>query len=351
VIDSRKLGIYMLDVGQGDATVIVPPEGEGFPVVFDCRDDYVVHKFLDHWGHRTLDSVIVSHLDWDHIAGVRQLLERDDLETRHVYLNVDRDIQDTHPGAVEAKALIDCVNAGDRARKWTLISATVQVHPVCSGEDWSVEIVAPRYRKITELERNGNWEEPNVLSVVLRVRMGSNAVLIGGDAPLVSWAEIEDRNARVFRVPHHGGALLDGGIPKGWDRERLPERLYDEVRPEVAVVSVGTNNQPKHPSPEWIKPACSHGRLMCTQVTPRCQGDIVEHADNYRSNVLSKASLVEVDWWHLRDRYGPDNKRRGVPCAGTVVVTLHPGQMRVRPMPRKHDQVVGLWDDRLCVPD
>ncbi len=342
--DTRKLGIYMLDVGQGDATVIVPPEGEGLPVVFDCRDDYVVHKFLDHCEYHELDSVIVSHLDWDHIAGVRQLLEREDLETRHVYINVDRDITDTHPNAVEAKALIDCVDAGDRQGKWTQFGATAHPHPICSGKGWSIEIVAPRHRKVTERERKGKWEDPNVLSVVLRVQMGPNIVLIGGDAPLVTWAEIADLNARVFRVPHHGGALSDGGIPEGWSAKRL----YDEMRPDVAVVSVGTNNQPKHPSPEWIAPACTHGRLLCTQVTPRCQRDVVEYADGYRDDVLRKASLVEADWWHLRDRYGAGKKRQGVPCAGTVAVTLYSGRMRVRPLVQKHDQVVGLWEHQLC---
>ncbi|NJK32734.1 MAG: MBL fold metallo-hydrolase [Deltaproteobacteria bacterium] len=334
----------MLDVGQGDATVIVPPEGEGLPVVFDCRDDYVVHKFLAHWGYLELESVIVSHLDWDHIAGVRQLLEREDLEIRQVYLHVDRDIQDTHPHAVEAKALIDCANAGDRERKWTVFQATVQAHPVSAGKDWSIEIVAPRHRQFTELAREGRWKDPNVLSVVLRVRMGTNTVLIGGDAPLVTWAEIRDRNARVFRIPHHGGALSDGGIPKGWSAERL----YQEVGPDVAVVSVGTNNQPKHPSPEWIGPACKRSRIMCTQVTPHCQRDVVENADAYRSDVLRKASLVEADWWHLHDRYGSGGKQQGVPCAGSVVVTLYPGQMRVLPVTQKHELVLGLWDHRLC---
>lgn len=343
---TRKLGIYMLDVGQGDATVIVPPKGEGLPVVFDCRDDYVVHKLLNHWGYHKLDSVIVSHLDWDHIAGAQQLLEREDLEVRYVYANVDRDITDDHPYAVEAKALVDCVNKGDGTAKWTLVPATVQAHPVSSGDDWSIEIVAPRHRQNTERERTGKWDDPNVLSVVLRVRMGSNTVLIGGDAPLVTWAEIEDRSARVFRIPHHGGALSDGGIPKDWSEVRL----YDEVRPEVAVVSVGTTNQPKHPSPKWIAPACNRCRVMCTQVTPRCQEDIVEYASEYRSEVLKKASLVEADWWHLADLYGPGGKRQGVPCAGTVVVTLYSEQMRVRPLPAKHQQVTGLWDRRLCDP-
>lgn len=341
---TRKLGIYMLDVGQGDATVIVPPEGEGLPVVFDCRDDYVVHKLLDHLGYHKLDSVIVSHLDWDHIAGVRQLLEREDLEIRHVYLNVDRDITDTHPRALEAKALVDCAKAGDHARKWTIVGATVQAHPVKSGKGWSIEIVAPRYAKSLERERTGQWEDPNALSAVLRVRMGLNTVLIGGDAPLASWAEIEDRKARVFRIPHHGGALSDGGIPQGW----TAKRLYDDVRPEVAVVSVGTQNRPKHPSRDWIAPACTHGTLMCTQVTPRCQRDIVDYADDYRVQVLSKASLVEADWWHLRDRYGPGGARQGVPCAGSIVVTLYPEQMRVRPLAAKHKQVVDLWDEPLC---
>jgi len=345
---TRQFGIYMLDVGQGDATVILPPEGEGDPIVFDCRDDHVVHKLLTHWGRRKLHAVVISHLDWDHIAGVLKLLERDDIETARVYLNVDRDISDDHPDAQAAKVLIDCVIEGDKKQRWTLIPATVPDQPILEGQDWSVEILAPRHRDIVKRERADKWEDPNVLSAVLRVRMNDNVVLIGGDAPLVTWAELADRRqaqARVLRVPHHGGALADGGIPSGWD----VQRLYREINPQTAIVSVGTSNRHTHPIPEWIEPASSTTcTLLCTQVTPRCQADVRGDIDRYRANVLEKKSLIEADWWHLKDRYHSGLSNEGVPCAATVVVTLFPKQMRVRPLPRDHEKVIDLWDEPLC---
>ena len=312
-------------------------------MVFDCRDDYVVHKLLTHWGMTDLDSVIVSHLDWDHIAAVKQLLERDEISTRHVYINVDRDIMDTHADANAAKALVDHVKAGDR-RDWILVGAQVQARPIAEGQDWSIEILAPRQAQVVTRERTGKWEDPNTLSVVLRVRMGSNVALIGGDAPLLTWSKIAEPKARVFRVPHHGGALSDGGIPPGWSAKRL----YDEVQAETAVVSVGTTNQPKHPSADWVGPACEHGKLMCTQVTPRCHPDVRDDVDNHRSDVIRKGALVEADWWHLEQRCGTGRTNRGVPCAGSVVVTMSSKQLRVRPLPRKHGEVVDLWDHALC---
>ena len=154
----------------------------------------------------------------------------------------------------------------------------------------------------------------------------------------------DDPKARVFRIPHHGGALSDGGVPAGW----TAQRLYDTVRAETAVVSVGTNNHPKHPSPEWLSPACNHGRLMCTQVTARCHPGILDDVDGLRNEVAQTRSLVEPDWWHLEDRYGKGRTNIGVPCAGSVVVTMSPTQLRVRPLRGKHEDVVDLWDGPLC---
>ena len=48
-------------------------------------------------------------------------------------------------------------------------------------------------------------------------------MLIGADAPLLSWSELPsaELRAEAFRIPHHGGALDDGGTPAGWSVRRL----------------------------------------------------------------------------------------------------------------------------------
>lgn len=63
----RGLEVLMLDVGQGDASIIRPPDGP--PVIFDCKDAHVVLRTLEQRGdHGSVAAVIFSHLDRDQPA-------------------------------------------------------------------------------------------------------------------------------------------------------------------------------------------------------------------------------------------------------------------------------------------
>jgi hypothetical protein len=190
-------------------------------------------------------------------------------------------------------------------------------------------------------------------------------MLIGGDAPLLAWSELPSAElpARLFRIPHHGGALDDGGAPAGWN----VDRLYGEVHAETALVSVGTNNAYGHPREDWVRPITGGTcRLLCTQLTARCHAPLETNAKAggvtrdateisvLRGRVLGEPGFrhwAEPQWRHLTD------KRRAVqtgllelPCAGTVVVSLHlNGAVRVLPSPGSdHDRLVDGWQHPLC---
>lgn len=347
---TRAVGVYMLDVGQGDATVVVPPEGEGGVVVFDCRDDVVVTKLLTFWRRTHIDAVVVSHLDWDHIAGVRQLLETKGITIGCVYVSWDRDITDEHPRAKEAKALIDCAKQGQRDEQWELLITQRDRRPIAAGDGWAVDLLAPQAALYIDRARTGEWEDPNRMSAILRVSTSKHQVLIGADAPLATWAGLPatELPSQVFRIPHHGGALDDGGIPTGWD----VDRLYETVGASVAVVSVGTRNSDDHPNPRWIAPIAGGAcRLMCTQVTPRCHPKLREDAEVHRKTVLGRKYLVEPYWRHADDRLKEERREPEVPCAGIVLVKLEvDGDVTVLPTSQGHARTVSLWKRPLCRP-
>jgi beta-lactamase superfamily II metal-dependent hydrolase len=63
----------MLDVGQGDCTIVVLPAAHGeepSAIVFDCADAYVAERFVANHAIKRLRAVVASHLDIDHIRGV-----------------------------------------------------------------------------------------------------------------------------------------------------------------------------------------------------------------------------------------------------------------------------------------
>lgn len=355
----RGIDIFMLDVGQGDATLIIPPRGEADAVLFDCRDAHVVEAALAQKHVDRLEAVIISHLDIDHIAGIPDILLKFGDRIGTVYITDDRPITDADPGAATAKKTIDAVRSGASDGLWESVPA-IRYPPhmtVAEGSDWSIRLIAPTHAATLDRAREGHWEEPNRYSAVVRVEMGDHAVLIGGDAPLATWAALPDaeRSASIFRIPHHGGAIDDGGVPDGWS----VARLYQGVN--VGVVSVGTRNDPRwgHPRPEWVEPI-SRGtcRMMCTQATPRCQSDIrgdeagPEHRDAVLDLFAERNLAAEPLWRHYRDA----NLRRGkhrleVPCAGTVVVSVRPdAPPQVLPSVEQHGSIVDLWEHPLCRP-
>lgn len=362
------VAVYMLDVGQGDSTIVLLPDGR--VVIFDCADDQVLLKTLNDWDQPTIAAFVLSHLDQDHIAGALPFLRDYRGRIQTVYVSTDRDVRDEHEAAKRAKALLDYAEEqsrgeGARVRRWELAPNSRDTRPLVSGAGWSVTLLAPRHGQQIQREREGEWEDANRYSSILRVQAGPNAMLIGGDAPLLSWSELsaEELQADVFRVPHHGGALDDGGIPAGWN----VGRLYGDVRATTALVSVGTNNAHGHPRESWVEPVTGGAcRLLCTQVTARCHAplevagsngqmvrDPIEIEALRRQIITGHKQWSEPQYRHLTDRR--QQVKRGlleVPCAGTVVAKLFlAGRVEILPSRGgEHERVVDDWTRPLCRP-
>ncbi len=361
------LAVFMLDVGQGDSTVVLLPDQHA--VVFDCADDQVLRKLLENWNVSTIAAFVLSHLDQDHIAGALQFLRNWPGTVRCVYLSTDRDISDTHEEAKRAKNLVDYVKAQSEdsdcaLRRWELLPNVRDPRSLAEGAGWSVRLLAPPHGQVLQREREGDWEEANQYSSILRVESGGNAMLIGGDAPLLSWSKLPpgERKARVIRISHHGGALDDGGVPPDWD----VQRLYREVGAETALISVGTNNAHGHPRKAWVGPITGGScRLLCTQVTARCHAPLEKVAADgstsrdpteialQRERVLGDPGFghwAEPQWRHLTDkRRLVRSGQLEVPCAGTVAVSLHlNGEVRILPAKNSdHERVVDGWHNPL----
>ena len=72
--------VWMLDVGQGDCSVIFTEEGKCFVIDCGSTSEYAVGEkrlipLLKYHGVGKVDAVFVSHADADHMNGVRELLE------------------------------------------------------------------------------------------------------------------------------------------------------------------------------------------------------------------------------------------------------------------------------------
>ncbi len=345
--DPDRLEIYCLDVGQGDCTILVPPEGEGDPILFDCADAYVAERFFANHGMKRLEAVIVSHLDIDHVRGVlpflRQHFEHGG-EVGQLVIGLER----SDPGTA-ATDLLDAALEWDRNPphkgfrllapfRFSGASATIS-----KGKGWRVDLVLPFYGGALGAQHDG--DDPNMASAVLRIERKGAVVLVGGDAPLGSWERLEEelRAAHTIRIPHHGGEIREGG--EAWADF---SDLYDAVRAEKAIISVGTNNTYGHPLKDHIQAARrgTQCRILCTQMTTRCHKKPVK----VRADALRAASGIEYPYRHHAQPGAPSPRPdTEVPCAGTVLVSINAtGTVYIQPRPKAHESVIELLDHPMC---
>jgi competence protein ComEC len=216
VRQARWLEVTALDVGHGDCLVIRTPSRQTMLIDTGSQEAgaYVVVPYLRYHGIHTVDALVLTHFDEDHLGGAIPVLQS--ARVRRVFTN---GAQPTTPTgdrvlalAREARIPQEALSAGRR-----LTGA--------AGVD--MMILHPPERGVP-----GTRRESNDNSVVIKLTRAGVSWLLGGDIEegglpwLMGWGE--GLRSTILKVPHHGSAL-------GWRGRSFVE----QVRPSIAVISVG----------------------------------------------------------------------------------------------------------------
>jgi len=234
LIRHGELEVAMIDVGQGDSILLGLPSGETMLVdtggvqtfgrrkrqrdsAFDTGED-VVSPYLWRRGLRRLDVLMISHAHADHAGGVPAILEN--FHPREVWGAFDVDDKDWRRLAELAHA------AGSRVRSLHRGDAIE-----LGGMRWDV------YAPLPDLAPH----DKNEASLVVRASYGRHALLLTGDMDRKTEALLLEAgyNARadILKVAHHGSK-----------NSSLP-RFLDVLKPSVAMISAGYENNFGHPNP------------------------------------------------------------------------------------------------------
>jgi len=223
---SSEMTVTFLDVGQGDATLIESPSG--VQVLIDGGKNRAVIRELSRempLFDRSLDVVIATHPDADHIGGLVDVLAR-----YQVALVGQSSVEDSEgPDAVAfAQSVV-----GKKAKVVTLERG----HVIDLGDGARLEILFPD-RGVPEIETNTG-------SVIARLVYGSTAFMLTGDSPAAIEEYLvqldgEALEANVLKVGHHGSRTSSSLIFVGY------------VSPEYAVISRGCDNSYGHPHEEVL---------------------------------------------------------------------------------------------------
>lgn len=220
------LRVVFLDVGQGDAIFIESPSGA--QMLIDGGKDQSVLRELSAvmpWWDRSIDVVMATHPDADHVGGLFEVLSRYTVFTA-LHPGVNHDTPYTE-SLFEAFAREK--NSGMRevlARRGQVISL---------GDGVRVEILFP--------DRDVSGVETNTASVVARVVYGDTALMLTGDAPraIEEYLASLDRDmlsADVLKAGHHGSDTSSSPLFVG------------SVAPTHVVFSRGCDNSYGHPHPD-----------------------------------------------------------------------------------------------------
>ncbi len=220
------LHVAFLDVGQGDAILVETPSGRQVLVDGGRYPTAVLDELgrqIPFWD-RTLDIVVATHPDEDHIAGLVPVLERyqvDLLLTNSATAEQDPTYQE----------LLE-----------TAAARGTQLHVVERGEVYHLDpnLALAILHPAAEFQGEGS----NARSIVTRLTYGDLSVLLTGDAEqdaehaLMSDGEV--LSSTVLKAGHHGSNGSSG------------EEFLREVRPQVAIISAGKDNSYGHPHPDVL---------------------------------------------------------------------------------------------------
>lgn len=217
----QSLEVHFIDVGQGDSILIRSPSGQNVLVDGGRRDDDAL-AYLQSVGVESLDLVVASHADADHIGGLEEVVRY--YRPRFFMDNGIPYTTQTYFGLLEAVQEVGSQVVAPTARTIGLGDASLQVIPPPGDES---------------LGNNDN-------SVGVIVSFGAFDVALTGDAEDAEFAWWQEnvpqllRPVEVYKSAHHGS-------PNGDSIESVT--TFD---PEAVVISVGLDNSYGHPSAEAL---------------------------------------------------------------------------------------------------
>ena len=285
IIRPKKLRIHFVDVGQGDCCFIETPgnktiliDGGGTEFGdFDVGKNTLLPYILDR-GYTSLDYVIISHFDTDHIGGVLTVLQ--ELQVGQVIISKQAEISENYRhfkeivnkkniqvlivGANYSKNEIESSNNNANSKKYEnkkiIYSSKEQIE-----KDLYFDFLWPNNDfLLTENALNNN-------SLVCKLHYMDFSMLFTGDIEDVAEKHILHTyskktgnqnsninvnynysysenscfdsflNSTVLKVGHHGSKIS------------TTQEFLEAVNPQIALIGVGENNKFGHPNDIVIK--------------------------------------------------------------------------------------------------
>lgn len=234
IAKDAELEIHFIDVGQGDCSLI---KWEDSAMLIDCGEREnadAVLKYLKKQGVEKLDYVIATHPHSDHIGGMGDIISA--VEAGKVI--APKVASGLTPTTKTYERFLQALR--DKGMRLTAAKPkTVYAFETDAETEGkkppSFEILAP----------NGDYDDLNNYSIVIRLTYGSTSYLFTGDAEKESESDIlklgERLDSDLLKVGHHGSSTS------------TTDDFLDEVSPKYCVIQCGAGNKYGHPHAETVE--------------------------------------------------------------------------------------------------
>jgi len=253
--------IYFIDVGQGDATLVVSNDGHSL-LVDGGRSKTRIRDRLSALGIQDIDAIAATHPDADHIAGLTEVLAMYKVE--NVYLNGGQSSTATHADFLDA------------VEQEGAIVSTLQMNDTFNLGDMVIKV-------LHAYQLTG---DSNVDSLVLQLGCGDVQVLLTGDSEIESEQSMLSENVLqdidLLKVGHHGS------------RSSTSQAFLDVVQPEVGVISAGFDSQYGHPHVEVVNRLNLEGVQIFETDTTEAYDDTLKMTSNCQTYEIGGQMFVPV---------------------------------------------------------
>lgn len=215
------LKLHFIDVGQGDA-ILVQCEGENMLIdAGPLEAGKTVHDYLtEKMGVTQLEYVVATHEHDDHLAGMPDALNG--LIVQKIYTGK----------AISLNYWFETILPRVKGKSFSVFRPA-------EGETFKIGSAT-----VSFIDTPKEAENANDLCLVLRIDYGNNSALLAadleGDGENYLLHHDQHLQADVLKIGHHGG------------NTSTSEQFIRSVRPQMAIISVGTGNKHGHPHQEIL---------------------------------------------------------------------------------------------------
>lgn len=219
------LEVHFIDVGQGDASLIISPNGK--TMLIDAGDNSKgreVVEYIKRQGVRKIDVLIGTHPHADHIGGMDDVINS--FEIGEFYM----------PKKIHTTKTFEDVLLAAKSKGITIKEAY-------EGREIDFDTNIDT-RFLSPIKDKNYSDELNLYSAVVRMVYDKDSFIFMGDAEAPNEEDIlksfDDIQSDVIKLGHHGSSTS------------TTKEFLDKVSPYAAVVSAGYKNKYSHPHKEVL---------------------------------------------------------------------------------------------------